>query len=97
MQQIGTLVLGSHPDCHCFVASELKTNIRFPEKARIFLDLGHQLSLNVFTFMRPSLASLLHSAPRTNFGTRNNVANFSVSVSAASNARMHFRTFSAKL
>jgi len=44
--------------------------------------------------MRPSLASLLHSAPRTNFGTRNNVANFSVSVSAASNARMHFRTFS---
>ena len=48
----------------------------------------------MFTFMRPSLASLLHSAPRTNFGTRNNVANFSVSVSAASNARMHFRTFS---
>ena len=46
--------------------------------------------------MRQSLASLLHSVPRTNFGTKNNVANFSVSVSAASNARMHFRTFSEK-
>ena len=47
--------------------------------------------------MRPNRASLLHSVPRTNLGTKNKVANFSVSVSAASNARIHFRTFSEKL
>ena len=45
-------------------------------------------------FIKLSLASLLHSVPLTNFGTKNKVANFSVSVSAASRARMHFRTFS---
>ena len=46
----------------------------------------------LLTFIRCSLAFLLQSTPLTSFGTRNSVANFSVSVSAASNARKHFRT-----
>ncbi len=44
-----------------------------------------------------SRAFLSHSVPWMSFGTRKRVANFSVSVSAASNARMHFRTFSASV
>jgi hypothetical protein len=47
--------------------------------------------------MRHILAFLSHSVPRTNFGTKNKVANFSVSVSAASKARIHFLTFSENL
>ena len=52
--------------------------------------------LNQLTFIRCSLAFLLQSTPFTSFGTRKSVANFSVSVSAASNARKHFRTGSEK-
>ena len=44
------------------------------------------------TFIRCNLAFLSQSTPLTNFGTRNNVANFSVSVWAASNALRHFFT-----
>ena len=44
------------------------------------------------TFMRYSRAVLSQSLPLTSFGTRKRVANFSVSVSAASNARRHFLT-----
>ena len=42
------------------------------------------------------LAFLSQSVPRTNLGTRKRAANFSVSVSAASKALIHFRTFSEK-
>ena len=47
---------------------------------------------NLGTFIRCNLAFLSQSTPLTNFGTRNRVANFSVSVCAASNARKHFLT-----
>ena len=42
--------------------------------------------------MRCSLAFLSQSTPFTSFGTRNSVANFSVSVWAASSALKHFFT-----
>lgn len=44
------------------------------------------------TFIRCNRACLSQSRPLTNFGTKNKVANFSVSVSAASRARRHFFT-----
>ena len=45
-----------------------------------------------FTFMRCNLAFLSQSTPLTSLGTRNSVANFSVSVWAASSALKHFFT-----
>ena len=49
-------------------------------------------AMDFFTFMRCNLAFLSQSTPLTSLGTRNSVANFSVSVWAASNALKHFFT-----
>ena len=57
------------------------------------LEIAHILH----TFMIHILAFLSQSVPRTNLGTRKSAANFSVSVSAASKALIHFRTFSEKI
>ena len=48
--------------------------------------------IDFFTFMRCNLAFLSQSTPLTSLGTRNSVANFSVSVWAASSALKHFFT-----
>ena len=84
-------------------AKQLKTDKATDWNINLGQPSGLSLLLNIrakkeypIPFIKLNLASLLHSVPLTNLGTRNRVANFSVSVSAASRARMHFRTFSEK-